>query len=102
MQIQGKVVDCVLYVLVKGELDECAAVYCREEMDKMFDQKGFSQVVIDLSGLDFMDSTGIGMLIGRYKRLKERNIPIYICNPSRQAEKIFKMSGLYQLMPKIV
>lgn len=102
MQIQGKVVKEVLYVLVKGELDEYSATYCRGEMDRLFDQKGFSQVVIDLSSLEFMDSTGIGMLIGRYKKLKERNIPIYICNPSRQAEKIFKMSGLYQLMPKIV
>lgn len=102
MQIQGKIVNGVLYVLVKGELDECSAVYCREEMDKLFEEKGFSQVVIDLSELEFMDSTGIGMLIGRYKKLKQRNIPIFICNPSRQAEKIFKMSGLYQLMPKIV
>lgn len=102
MQIQSKVAKDVLYVLIKGELDEYSAGYCRQELDKLFDQSGFSQVVVDLSELDFMDSTGIGMLIGRYKKLKARNIPIYICNPSKQAEKIFKMSGLYQLMPKIV
>ena len=49
-----------------------------------------------------MDSTGIGVLIGRYKRMKDKDIPIYIANPSKHAEKIFKMTGLYDIMPKIV
>lgn len=49
-----------------------------------------------------MDSTGIGVLIGRYKKMKLKNIPIFIANPSNHAEKIFKMTGLYDIMPKIV
>ena len=61
----------------------------------------FNQVIIDLSELEFMDSTGIGVLIGRYKRMKSSNIPIYICNPNNHIEKIFKMTGLYEIMPKI-
>ena len=48
-----------------------------------------------------MDSTGIGVLVGRYKRMKSKNIPIFICNPSNHVERIFKMTGLYDLMPKI-
>jgi len=59
-----------------------------------------AQVIIDLANLKFMDSTGIGVLIGRYKKMKDKNVPIYITNPSTQAEKIFKMTGLYALMPK--
>ena len=46
--------------------------------------------------------TGIGVLIGRYKKMKDKNIPIFITNPSSHAEKIFKITGLYSLMPKIV
>ena len=61
----------------------------------------FNQIIIDLSELDFMDSTGIGVLIGRYKRMKDKHIPIFICNPSTHAERIFKMTGLYDIMPKI-
>ena len=68
----------------------------------MFSSNGFRQIIIDLSELSFMDSTGIGVLIGRYKKMKDKNIPIYICNPSKHAEKIFKMTGLYEIMPKIV
>ena len=41
------------------------------------------------------------VLIGRYKRMKDRGISIFICNPSSHAEKIFKMTGLYDIMPKI-
>ena len=102
MHIKTKVYNKTLYVILCGELDENSSVYARDTLDKVFSGVNFSQVIIDLSELEFMDSTGIGVLIGRYKLMKERNIPIYICNPSKHAEKIFKMTGLYQLMPKIV
>lgn len=102
MKIKARVYNKVLYVLICGELDEHSAGYVREEMDRVFIGRDFNQVVIDLSELEFMDSTGIGVLIGRYKKLKDRKIPIYICNPSTHVEKIFKMTGLYNLMPKIV
>ena len=102
MKVKSRIYGGVLYLLICGELDENSAEYVRCEMDKAFLLKGFTQVVIDLSELDFMDSTGIGVLIGRYKKMKDKNVPIFISNPSSHAEKIFKMTGLYSLMPKIV
>ena len=102
MQIKSRVHKNVLYVLLCGELDEHSAGYTRKSMDEIFNGGSFNKIIIDLSELDFMDSTGIGVLIGRYKKMKDSGIPIYICNPSVHAEKIFKMTGLYELMPKIV
>ncbi len=88
---------------MSGELDEYTAQTVRKNLDLLLDtQKSYVQIVIDLSELTFMDSTGVGVLIGRYKKMKERNKPIFITNPSRNAERIFKMSGLYEIMPKIV
>ena len=102
MQIKTKVHNNSLYVLLIGELDEANAPYVRNNLDHVIDtEKNFNSVIIDLSQLEFMDSTGIGVMLGRYKRLQSRNIPIYIINPSRQAEKIFQMAGLYDIMPKI-
>lgn len=102
MTIRTKLYNKTLYILLSGELDEHTATNIRRNLDTLFDtEKGFSQVVMDLSELEFMDSTGIGVLIGRYKKLKEYNKPIFITNPSTQAEKIFRLSGLYQIMPKI-
>ena len=101
MQIKSRVHDKTLYVLLCGELDEHTAPYTKMTLDELFIKPNFQKIVIDLSELDFMDSTGIGVLIGRYKRMKDRGISIFICNPSSHAEKIFKMTGLYDIMPKI-
>ena len=101
MEIRNRIYSNIMYVTMSGELDEHNSVYSKTVLDDLFLQNGFNQVIIDLSELDFMDSTGVGILIGRYKKLKERNIPIYICNPSKHAEKIFNMTGLYNIMPKI-
>lgn len=101
MQVKQKLYKNTLYINLVGELDEHTAEYTRISLDKILISQGITQVVIDLAELGFMDSTGIGILIGRYKKMKERGIPIFICNPSSQAERIFKMTGLYQIMPKI-
>ena len=101
MQIKNRIYNNTLYVVLSGELDEHSAQSVRISLDEMFEGEGFNQVIIDLSELDFMDSTGIGVMLGRYKKLKSKNKPIFICNPSTHAEKIFKMTGLYEIMPKI-
>ena len=101
MQVKSRVYNNVLYVVLSGELDEHNADYTRNSLDNLFTKDNFKQVIIDLSELEFMDSTGIGVLLGRYKKLKSKNVPIYICNPSTHAERIFNMTGLYEIMPKI-
>ena len=101
MEIRSRIYSNIMYITMSGELDEHNALYSKTTLDDLFTQNGFNQVIIDLSELEFMDSTGVGILIGRYKRLQEKHIPIYICNPSKHAEKIFKMTGLYNIMPKI-
>ncbi|MBO5103033.1 MAG: STAS domain-containing protein [Clostridia bacterium] len=101
MQVTAKIFQDTLIINIIGELDEHTAHYARTALDSQMQESGFNQIVIDLSGLEFMDSTGIGVLIGRYKKMKERKIPIFISNPSAQADKIFTMTALYDVMPKI-
>ncbi|MBQ7603205.1 MAG: anti-sigma factor antagonist [Clostridia bacterium] len=101
MQIQSKLYKDILYLSLSGELDENSAGYVRANLDEQMSSNFYKQIIIDLSQLDFMDSTGIGVLLGRYKKMKQRGIPIYISNPSKQADKIFRMSALYDIMPKI-
>lgn len=101
MQVKHRLYNGTLYVVLSGELDQHSADYVRSRLDEVFMTNKSKQVIVDLSELEFMDSTGIGVLLGRYKKLKEFGVPIYICNPSSHAEKIFKMTGLYDIMPKI-
>lgn len=91
----------VLYISLNGELDEKTAEYTRLQLEQAMLNSTAGQIVIDLANLAFMDSTGIGVLLGRYKKMKDRGIPIYIANPSVQAERIFQMTGLYKIMPRI-
>lgn len=101
MQIKIQHGKHTLTIFLQGELDECTADAARERIDDAVSQPGITSVVFDLSGLTFMDSTGIGVLIGRYKRLKARDIALFVRDPSQAADKIFKMAGLYEIMPKV-
>lgn len=90
-----------LIISLIGELDEHASQNAKNTLDQLLATARFSAVIFDLNRLSFMDSTGIGVLIGRYKLLKNKNCPVYVKNASRTVDKIFTMSGLYEIMPKI-
>ncbi len=101
MEIKYKKSGAGLTVYVYGELDECSASNAKAILDKVItDNFGVSRVVFDLSGLTFMDSTGIGLLIGRYKKLKQFNVPSYITGARTSTEKVIELAGLYAIMPK--
>lgn len=102
MEIKTRVYKSVLYISLVGELDEHSAFYTRETLDNILEKESFVQVIVDLQDLEFMDSTGIGVMIGRYKKLKAQNIPLYLTNPNKHIDKIFEMTGLYKIMPKLV
>lgn len=101
MNITFKQMDNTINIYLNGELDEYAAGYTRDTLDNIFESNKFNEVILDMTNLDFMDSTGIGVMIGRYKNLKSRNIDIYIANPKLSVEKILNMSGIFEIMPKI-
>lgn len=91
-----------LYIYLYGELDEYSANNIREDIDNLILKPQVkNRVIFNFSGLTFMDSTGIGMLIGRYKKLKTKNVKVYIESPTKNVEKILEVSGLYKIMPKI-
>lgn len=102
MQICTDYRDRVLYMRLSGEMDEHNAAAARLCADRLADEHAHSEkAVFDLGNVSFMDSTGIGFLIGRYKKFRRYGIPVYVTNPSLSTDKILQMSGVYTLMPKI-
>ena len=94
MDIKYKKSSAVLFIYLSGELDEYAANMSRSVLDKLLDENlNAGKVVFDMS-------TGIGMLIGRYKKLKNFGIPVYIAGANNAIEKVITLSGLYAIMPK--
>ncbi len=91
-----------LYLYLSGELDEHCVCELREMADRIIDESaGLSRAIFNLAGVRFMDSTGIGFLMGRYKRLKRYGMSMYLENPDTGADKILSLSGIYSLMPKV-
>ena len=73
MVVSGCVSGKVLYISLSGEMDECSAQSARAKCDKLIDDNlGVTKIIINLSEVAFMDSTGIGFLIGR--RSEERRV----------------------------
>lgn len=101
MKIYGSLFKDILTINIEGEIDECVSQEARERLENIIDKHICRCVVFDLSKITFMDSSGLGIMMGRYKKLKNKKIPTYILNPSPYAEKIFTMTRLFDLMPKI-
>ena len=90
-----------LIVRLSGELDHSAATRIRGELDGLIDETGARRLVFDLNGLEFMDSSGIGLIIGRYKRMARRGGSVAVLGPGARVDQIFKMAGLYQLVERL-
>lgn len=84
----------VLTVRIGGEVDHHAAKHLREDIDKKIFFHRPAVLVLDLSDVGFMDSSGLGLMLGRYTRMNEIGGRLIIANPSPQTEKIIKLSGL--------
>ena len=102
MQLSYQVNKNLCHVNLYGELDECSAPKVREDLDMILEKlEPMSEVVFDLKNLVFMDSTGIGVIVGRYKKFRPNFISFVIKNPNKTVDRILKMTGIYSLMPKI-
>lgn len=90
-----------LVAVFDGELDEAASIPTRKKLDTAIEMITVPNFVFDFTRLTFMDSTGIGVLLGRYKKLKSKGISIFISNPNVCVDKILNMAGVYTIIKKI-
>ncbi len=84
-----------------GELDHHSAAEVRGALDDALRRFADADLVLDLKNLSFMDSSGLGVLLGRYKQLKSRGRGLYVKNVGQQVEKVFAVRVLYLIIPKI-
>ncbi len=101
MEISTNFEGATLVFKLIGELDEHSAEFVRKKIDACLSDNNYNAVIFDLSRMSFMDSTGIGVIIGRYKIIRKQNKAVYVRNPSPTVDKIFKMSGLYEIITKL-
>ena len=85
-------------IYVKGDIDEHTAAKIRAYADSIINDE-ITTLVFCLKYVDFMDSTGIGMLLGRFKNCKKRNVHLFVKDVNARIDKIFKLSGIYSVIP---
>ena len=87
-----------LKVFLKGEIDHYSAVWVRSEIDAKIAEKLPKTTSFMLSGIDFMDSSGIGLIMGRYARMQKIGGSLKLKNPSERVERICRLAGLERIV----
>ncbi|MDD6283906.1 MAG: anti-sigma factor antagonist [Firmicutes bacterium] len=87
----------VLTARLSGELDHHAACSVRQQIDEQIGEHRPTMVILDFRDLTFMDSSGIGLVMGRYKAASAVGAELHVCNTSPQIYKVMRLSGLDRL-----
>ena len=91
--------DKLLMVTINEEIDHHVADKVRRIVDNEITRYMPRKTVFDFSRVTFMDSAGIGMIIGRYKMMKLIRGSLEIQNVNYSAKKILEMSGILKIVP---
>ncbi|WP_096201055.1 anti-sigma F factor antagonist [Bacillus sp. FJAT-45350] len=88
----------VLLVRLEGELDHHTAENLRTQVERQFEQNELKHIVLNLEQLSFMDSSGLGVILGRYKQVKNIGGEMVVCAISPTVKRLFEMSGLFKIV----
>lgn len=88
----------VLVVSLIGELDHHSAEEVRVKIDDRISRENIRKLVLDFSGVTFMDSSGIGVIIGRYKKISMRSGEVNIISVSKSIKRVFELSGIFKII----
>ncbi len=78
---------------IVGEIDHHSAAYLRREIDNIVWNRGPSHLILDLSGVEFMDSSGLGLIMGRFTLMSELGGSLSILDPSKPTMKMLVLTG---------
>lgn len=87
-----------LNIFLPGELDHHNAEEIRKRSDYLIDQNHIRYVIFDFTDTTFMDSSGIGVIMGRYKRIYMLGGEVCAVHTSERMKKILTMSGVTRIM----
>ncbi len=93
-KISGKTLTVSLY----GEIDHHSVKTVREEIDEKINEVGAKTVVLDLANVGFMDSSGLGLVLGRHAKLKDIGGVLKIVNPSDGVLRVLKLAGTERII----
>ncbi|KAA9026188.1 anti-sigma F factor antagonist [Niallia endozanthoxylica] len=98
LNIDLEVKQDVLCIRLSGELDHHSADELRKQAVNAIETHGIRHIILNLEHLSFMDSSGLGVILGRYKQIKQLHGEMVVCAISPSVQRLFDMSGLFKII----
>lgn len=92
--------DNLLLVRLSGEIDHHFASEVRDKIDKAIEACKKQNLALDFRGVTFMDSSGIGVVMGRYNKIKDLGGVTYVTGCNAYIDRILEMAGIYTIVKK--
>ena len=96
--VKLKVSDGALLAVISGEIDHHSAKSIREAIDTALISYSPDALIMDLSGISFMDSSGLGLVLGRYTKASEGGICFSVVGADERIVRMFDMAGLDRII----
>ena len=100
MRYETEQIGGALVVKLCGEIDQHCVSEIRDDIDRQIAIRNINSLIVDLGGVEFMDSSGIGMIMGRYKNMVSRGGKMMLVRPQPQVDKVLELSGIKKLFEK--
>ncbi len=100
-KVQSEYCNNILCFRLSGEIDHHSAPVVREQMDRDIYFFRPKNVIMVLDGVGFMDSSGLGLILGRYTKIRDLQGTLKIEDPTPEIEKILKLAGVDKLIPVV-
>ena len=97
MSVEIKVTGQVVTAYLSGEIDHHTARQIRETVDQAIELYMPTLLVLDFGAVTFMDSSGIGLVMGRYRLLQKTGAELHIASVSAQIGKMMRLAGIERL-----
>ncbi len=88
----------MLIVRLKGEMDHHTADVVRNKMEDALLRGSVDHIILSLRDLQFMDSSGIGVILGRYKQVTGKGGKMVVCDINPGVRRLFELSGLFKIL----
>ena len=98
MEEQFSVIDSCLMIRMPEEIDHYKSAYICENADKYILRKDVNHIVFDFSDTRFIDSSGIGIIMGRYKKIALFGGKVFVVHADKQIKRILLVSGMNKIV----
>lgn len=99
MAMDARVIDGVLVVRLHGDIDHHAVEVLRDDIETQLRDTHFRGLVLSFQGIDFMDSSGLGLILGRYRTVQQQGGKMAVCEVSNPLRRLFELSGVLKVIP---